>query len=179
MTSMFSFDCPAKNPPDDPGLSRQEGDDSLRILRPNPLGVIAALVNPQLILDLPATPGPNHDGGTMTFGPDGKLYVVIGDLNRNGQLQNFSSGPDPDNTSAIFRINEDGSAPADNPFSAQPGLAKYYPYGIRTASVESDRGTSSRDVLAVCFSRFFTDSIRPPQGLCPDNSTHGTAMTFS
>ena len=26
----------------------------------------------------------------MTFGPDGKLYVVIGELNRNGQLQNFS-----------------------------------------------------------------------------------------
>src|SRR5688572_24285671 len=56
----------------------------------------SALVSPQLILDLPATPGPNHDGGAMTFGPDGKLYVVIGDLNRNGQLQNFSSGPSPD-----------------------------------------------------------------------------------
>src|ERR1041384_7920314 len=53
-----------------------------------------ALVNPELILDLPATPGPNHDGGAMSFGPDGKLYVVIGDLNRDGQLQNFVGGPE-------------------------------------------------------------------------------------
>jgi glucose/arabinose dehydrogenase len=90
-----------------------------------------ALVNPQLILDLPATPGPNHDGGAMTFGPDGKLYVVIGDLNRNGQLQNFSTGPSPDNTGVIFRINDDGTAPPDNPFASQPDLAKYYAYGIR------------------------------------------------
>jgi glucose/arabinose dehydrogenase len=91
----------------------------------------SALVNPQLILDLPATPGPNHDGGAMTFGPDGKLYVIIGDLNRNGQLQNFSTGPAPDNTGVIFRINDDGTAPADNPFASQPDLAKYYAYGIR------------------------------------------------
>ena len=34
-----------------------------------------ALVEPQLILDLPVTPGPNHDGGVLTFGPDGKLYA--------------------------------------------------------------------------------------------------------
>jgi glucose/arabinose dehydrogenase len=91
----------------------------------------STLVNPLLILDLPATPGPNHDGGAMTFGPDGKLYVLIGDLNRNGQLQNFSTGPAPDNTGVIFRINDDGTAPADNPFASQPALAKYYAYGIR------------------------------------------------
>ena len=92
------------------------------------------LVSPTLILDLPATPGPNHDGGTMLFGPDGKLYVVIGDLNRNGQLQNFSAGPAPDNTGVIFRVNDDGSAPNDNPFFALGGnLAKYYAYGVRNS----------------------------------------------
>jgi aldose sugar dehydrogenase len=94
----------------------------------------SALVSPNLILDLPATPGPNHDGGTMTFGPDGKLYVVIGDLNRDGQLQNFSGGPAPDNTGVIFRVNDDGSAPNDNPFFALGGtLAKYYAYGVRNS----------------------------------------------
>jgi aldose sugar dehydrogenase len=93
----------------------------------------SALINPQLILDLPATPGPNHDGGAMTFGPDGKLYVIIGDLNRNGQLQNFSSGSTPDNTGVIFRVNADGTAPSDNPFASQPDLAKYYAYGIRNS----------------------------------------------
>jgi len=92
-----------------------------------------ALVNLQLILDLPATPGPNHYGGAIRFGPDGKLYVVIGDLNRDGQLQNFVGGASPDNTSVIFRVNDDGSAPNDNPFSSQAELAKYYAYGIRNS----------------------------------------------
>jgi aldose sugar dehydrogenase len=97
----------------------------------------AALVNPVLILDLPATPGPNHDGGVIIFGPDGKLYVIIGDLNRNGQLQNFSGGLPPDNTSVILRLNDDGSIPADNPFY-DPGdptnrLGKYYAYGVRNS----------------------------------------------
>jgi len=94
----------------------------------------STLVSPQLILDLPVTPGPNHNGGTMTFGPDGKLYVVIGDLNRNGQLQNFSGGPAPDDTGVIFRINDDGNAPSDNPFFNQGGnLARYFAYGVRNS----------------------------------------------
>ena len=66
----------------------------------------STLVSPVLILDLPVTPGPNHNGGTMTFGPDGKLCVVIEELNRNGQLQNISGGTVPDNTGVIFRISQ-------------------------------------------------------------------------
>jgi Glucose / Sorbosone dehydrogenase len=94
----------------------------------------SALVSPSLILDLPVAPGPNHNGGTMTFGPDGKLYVVIGDLNHNGQLQNNFSGAAPDNTGVIFRINDDGSAPNDNPFFSQGGnLPKYYACGVRNS----------------------------------------------
>ena len=94
----------------------------------------STLLSPVLISDLPATPGPNHNGGTMTFGPDGKLYIVIGELNRNGQLQNISGGTAPDNTGVIFRINDDGSTPSDNPFFSQGGnLAKYYAYGIRNS----------------------------------------------
>jgi hypothetical protein len=70
----------------------------------------------------------------MTFGPDRRLYVVIGDLNRNGQLQNFSSGASPDDTSVILRINDDGSIPADNPFFLEGGnAAKYYAYGVRNS----------------------------------------------
>src|SRR5262245_56810312 len=89
------------------------------------------LVAPQLILDLPVTPGPNRNGGTMTFGRDGKLYVVIGELNRTGQLQNFSGAAAPDDTGVILRINDDGSVPSDNPFFSQGGnLPKYFAYGI-------------------------------------------------
>jgi glucose/arabinose dehydrogenase len=94
------------------------------------------LTNPILILDLPADPGPNHDGGKIVIGPDGYLYAVIGDLNHDGQLQNFPNGPPPDDTGSIFRINpEDGSAAPDNPFTGSGGdvLSKYYAYGIRNS----------------------------------------------
>jgi len=75
----------------------------------------------------------NHDGGKILFGPDGKLYFQIGDQGRRGQLQNLAEGPfgggqaddqfggpAPDNahlTGAIFRLNPDGTTPADNPFA--------------------------------------------------------------
>src|SRR5215831_9100024 len=94
----------------------------------------SALVNPNLLLSLPVTPGPNHNGGVIAFGPDGKLYAVIGDLNRSGQLQNHAGGAAPDDTSVIVRINDDGTIPTDNPFHAQGGnLAKYFAYGIRNS----------------------------------------------
>jgi glucose/arabinose dehydrogenase len=96
------------------------------------------LVNPTLILDLPAFPGPNHDGGKLTIGPDNYLYAVIGDLNHMGKLQNIVNGPDPDDTGVIFRVNpEDGSPALDNPFinnnSELSSLNKYYAYGIRNS----------------------------------------------
>jgi aldose sugar dehydrogenase len=86
------------------------------------------------ILTLPVTPGPNHNGGIILFGPDGKLYVINGDLNRNGKVQNFASGADPDSTSGIYRLNDDGTPAAGNPFSAAGApLDKYFAYGIRNS----------------------------------------------
>lgn len=111
------------------------------------------LINPQLVLDLPVQPGPNHDGGIALLDPQGLLFAVIGDLNHNGQLQNNPTGPPPDNTGVIFRVNQDGTAAAGNPFTpycsvtttqtctATPdcpvpqtcitNVARYYAYGVR------------------------------------------------
>lgn len=95
-----------------------------------------SLTNPQLLLDLPAGPGTNHQGGKLKIGPDNQLYVIAGEMQREGQLQNIQNGPDPDDTGVILRVNPtDGSPSADNPFSSDPAnpLSKYYAYGIRNS----------------------------------------------
>jgi uncharacterized repeat protein (TIGR01451 family) len=95
----------------------------------------------------------NHDGGILRFGQDGKLYVLFGDNGRRGFLQNVTTGgtvpddqfggPEPDNahmTGIVLRLNDDGSAPTDNPFfdaataltgEAANNIKKIYAYGIR------------------------------------------------
>jgi glucose/arabinose dehydrogenase len=80
----------------------------------------------------------NHDGGTISFGPDGFLYVVLGD---------GGSGGDPDDNGQnlslplgkILRIDVDKRAdgkkyavPADNPFvSNKDAVPEIYAYGVR------------------------------------------------
>ncbi|HSG06199.1 MAG TPA: PQQ-dependent sugar dehydrogenase, partial [Nitrospiria bacterium] len=53
----------------------------------------------------------NHNGGSVAFGPDGKLYVSIGDLAKPKNAQDLGTF-----AGKMLRINPDGSAPPDNPF---------------------------------------------------------------
>jgi aldose sugar dehydrogenase len=95
-----------------------------------------SLTNPQLLVDLPSGPGTNHQGGKLKIGPDNQLYIVVGEMQREGQLQNFQSGPAPDDTGVILRVNPtDGSPSTGNPLSNEPAnpLSKYYAYGIRNS----------------------------------------------
>lgn len=93
------------------------------------------------VLDLPAIPGPNHNGGKLIMGPDGMLYAVIGDLNHQGKLQNFQDGNPPDDTSVILRVDHEGKAPddgnnsvlSDSDAQVSDSLRRYYAYGIRNS----------------------------------------------
>jgi len=107
-------------------------------------------------------PRGNHDAGVIAFGPDDKLYVLVGDVGRRGQLQNLPSGPtltglgptvpddqfggpEPDDahfTGVILRLNDDGTTPADNPlFQAGAAIGgevganvqNIFAYGIRNS----------------------------------------------
>lgn len=62
-----------------------------------------------------------HDGGRMEFGPDGYLYVTLGDALRENESQNPQSL-----IGAILRITDEGAVPEDNPFGNE-----IYSYGHR------------------------------------------------
>ncbi|HKH84921.1 MAG TPA: PQQ-dependent sugar dehydrogenase, partial [Nitrososphaera sp.] len=112
-----------------------------------------SLSNGTLILDLPVLPGQNHNGGKLIADSENRhIYAVIGDLNRKGMLQNFKNGSLPDDTSAILRINPDGSPAQGNPFlnvsrtddGSYSNLSKYYAYGIRNSfglAIDPETGT--------------------------------------
>jgi len=91
------------------------------------------LVNPKLLLDLPATPGPRHNGGAIIIGNDGNLYVPIGDVDGHAtEVQNIADGGPPDGTGGILRITQDG-LPAPGIIGNSGPSKKYYAYGIRNS----------------------------------------------
>ena len=60
-----------------------------------------------------------HQGGAVHFGPDGKLYIAIGDQTAGAPAQRLDTLQ-----GKLLRINPDGSIPEDNPF-AQQAVGKY------------------------------------------------------
>lgn len=70
----------------------------------------------------------NHDGGALAIGPDGKLYIGVGDTGCNSAQppgQNITNWFGTCLTNAngkILRVNLDGTVPADNPLVAESGV---------------------------------------------------------
>jgi len=108
------------------------------------------LINPKLLLNLPAIPvyassrETNHNGGKVVVGPDKNVYVIIGDVGRHqGQAQNVGNGSRLDGTSGILRVTQDGQSAANPPLvtagavsqeNASSNMSKYYyAYGIRNS----------------------------------------------
>src|SRR5919106_2179449 len=103
--------------PDDNG-----NPEKSRIVRYTEVGNVAT--EETVIVDnLPARADQQfHFGGGLSFGPDGKLYLIFGDTNRTREARNPETLP-----GSILRYNADGTIPEDNPFPGSP----VYSYGIR------------------------------------------------
>jgi len=91
---------------------------------------------------LPTYPNGLHFGSRLAFGPDGKLYVTLGDrfdkTVTRPQAQHLNS-----HSGKVVRINPDGSVPDDNPFVKQAGaLPEIWDIGHRNvqSSAFDDQG---------------------------------------
>jgi glucose/arabinose dehydrogenase len=108
-------------------------------------GDVAVAGSEQALLNLENLTNPNHNGGAMHFGLDGKLYIAVGNDVVNSNSQGIAN-----RKGKILRVNSDGSVPADNPTSF-PGIG----------------GTTSglnQAIWAVGFRNPFTAAVHPTTG---------------
>jgi glucose/arabinose dehydrogenase len=98
------------------------------------------LVNPKLLLDLPFKPGPNHNGGSTTIGPDMNVYLTIGDLDNvtdkerpSTKTQNVLDGEEPIGSGGILRITQNGDPVGEGIIGITYPLNLYYGYGLRNS----------------------------------------------
>ena len=127
-------------------INGKDGDDRKGI---EPIGnrlyryefVDNKLVNPTLLMDLPAYPGPRHNGGAIEIGPDNNIYIPVGDIDgsfksdfQHTQVQNFAGGKVvADGRNGILRITQNGEPVGEGILGDSMPLRLYYAYGIRNS----------------------------------------------
>jgi len=111
------------------------GDTHISEFRAQPPGSDSADPASERPLLFVAQPFPNHNGGGLAFGNDGKLYIALGDGGSGGDpLGNGQDLGTP--LGKILRVDVDAGAPfavpADNPFVSTPGaFPAIWAYGLR------------------------------------------------
>ena len=83
-----------------------------RVSRFTANGDVALAGSEFVVVDLDNLGGAgNHNGGAIHFGPDGKLYIAVGENDSPSNSQTLSN-----RLGKVLRINANGSIPSDNPF---------------------------------------------------------------
>lgn len=120
--------------PDDPRrmFLHYSADDGDTVLSEFPGGLDG--VDEERVLLRRDQPASNHNGGQLAFGPDGMLYLGLGD--GGGADDRFGHGQRPDTIlGTILRIDVDGGdpygIPPDNPFVDGGGEPEVWAYGLR------------------------------------------------
>ena len=111
-----------------------------RVSRFTANGDLAEVGSEQIILELdPLSGATNHNGGTMAFGGDGKLYIGVGENANTANSQNLDTYH-----GKILRINSDGSIPSGNPYtSGNEQKKRVWSFGLRnpyTLAVQPETG---------------------------------------
>jgi len=95
---------------------------------------VADAQSAQLVLAVDQPFG-NHNGGQVSFGPDGKLYIALGDGGSGGDPQGHGQNR-ATLLGSLLRLDVDAGQPyvipADNPFVADAGMrGEIWAYGLR------------------------------------------------
>lgn len=97
------------------------------------------LVDRKLLLNLPFAPGPYHNGGAITIGPDQNVYLTIGDLDNvddkprpASKVQNVEGGSEPNGSGGILRVTQNGGV-VEGILGNNYPLNLYYGYGLRNS----------------------------------------------
>ncbi|SFE43771.1 Por secretion system C-terminal sorting domain-containing protein [Chitinophaga sp. CF118] len=85
-----------------------------------------------VLLDLPTLSAIYHNGGGLSFGTDGKLYISVGDNKVGDNAKNLDSY-----MGKLLRINTDGTVPSGNPFSGGAARSRVWAYGLRNPFTNS------------------------------------------
>src|SRR6476660_5881467 len=113
-----------------------------RVSRFTAAGDVAAPGSEVIILNLDnLSSATNHNGGALHFGPDGKLYIGVGENANGANAQTLSNL-----LGKVLRINSNGSIPTDNPFynSATGNNRAIWALGLRNPFTFAFQPGSSR-----------------------------------
>jgi glucose/arabinose dehydrogenase len=111
-----------------------------RVVRFTANGDVALPGSRVILLELDSlSTATNHNGGALHFGPDGNLYIAVGDNAKGSNAQNLSNL-----LGKILRIAPDGTIPPDNPF-VQSTTARHeiWAFGLRNPFTFAFRGTTN------------------------------------
>lgn len=113
-------------------ITKYEFDDQNNLLR-----------NPVDLLSIDSFPDPSHVGGVLKIGPEGNIYLTVGDFHRTDasekietQAQNIDNGLDVDGRGGILAITSDGLPINDDGngiLGDEYPLNLYFAYGIRNS----------------------------------------------
>ena len=131
------------------------------------------------IVSTPASSSPYHNGGRIAFGPDGKLFAIVGDGHQARNAQDLRANL----RGKILRMNPDGSAPRSNPMIGGR-RTRVFAYGIRNSFGftfdpatgrlwETENGPECNDEINLV--RRGGNYAWGPSEACPDTNQDGPA----